>query len=207
MKRAMIVALGCAVGVVGACGRFATKEKARKIKQTDMQLAGQWSDGCVAHDWLGLTRSGETLTMSGVGDFDRKRTLFSDEQCTKSEVEFLVRGTFDTLGKDRTVEGAKDINFTVVFAQVTPRSDAVVKTLNAMAYCGVSDWQVAQAVDILGRDCLGQRWDNGTVDFDIYRLENDKKRLLLGKKGMFFESREASSRPTEMDEQKPYALK
>jgi hypothetical protein len=199
LKKLAIVLLAT-TPLVTNCGAFKTKSKGEKARQTNMHLAGTWTTDCTKLDWLGLTSERETLKFSALGDFDRTSTLYTDGTCGSAGVELTVRGTFDTLGPDSKLAGSDDINFTVVAAAATPRSDLGTAALNVDNYCDNSTWSTDATVDILDRDCAGS-WRKGSVVFDVYRLENDNKNLRFGRHSFFQDKTDAASRPTALDDE------
>lgn len=204
-KKTKIFATTLTIGVVlSACGAFGTKEKGRKAKETDTSLAGEWRGTCNKLDWLGLTSNRQVLTFSAVGDFDRVTTVYSDNACNLSGATVTERGTVATLGKSNFVADAKDINFTVSTATIAPANDDSAKSLNTVSYCGRTDWQKDVTVDVLGKECLGKNHAKGEVNFDIYRLDGDKKLLTFGKGSIWLDKSDASTRPTELDETKVF---
>jgi hypothetical protein len=192
--------------VIIGCGAFKTKNHGQKQRQTNMHLAGTWITGCTKLDWLGLTSERETVIFSALGDFDRTSTVFTDGNCESAGVELTVRGTFDTLGPDSQLAGSDDINFTVTAATATTRNDLGTNTLNAGEYCDNASWSTNQTVDIIDRECAGS-WRKGSVVFDIYRLDNDNKKLRFGRHSFFQDKSDAASRPAVLDEEHALTLK
>ena len=192
------------VPITAGCGMFSTKNKGEKARENDNALTGQWRNGCSKLDWLGFAYHQETLKFSAIGDCDRVTTLFSDSSCTNATATLSERGTYASLGASRVAAGAQDINFTVTQATVTADSDDAVSLLNNASYCGISTWQKNQAVDVMGKTCDGSNHPKGEVIFDVYRVDNDSKRLETGKGTLFVDKSDANSRPGKLDDAHPY---
>jgi hypothetical protein len=97
------------------------------------------------------------------------------------------------------VNNAHDINFTITGASLTPLSDDGAAALNKSNYCNTNDWKKDHAVDLLGRDCIGANHPKGEVVFDIYKLDQDGKRLMTGKSSLFLDKSDAQARPEALD--------
>ncbi len=187
------------------CGGMSTDDKGAKGDENDLDLAGKWIDGCLAKDALKLTHQANVLTFSALGDFDRVTTLHRSDVCAEPQIETSVHGTYDVVGQAENVQGGADnINFTVLKATVTAKSDDAVQILSAAAYCGVKDWTVDQEIDIAGKDCLGEKVASGQVLFDIYRIEGDDKTLFVGNSMNWFDNTDSVDRPTQLATDHPY---
>ena len=184
--------------IVAGCGVFSTKNKGKKETQNVIALAGEWRSECIKGDWFDFSQYKDDYKFSAIGDFDKSTTVFKDD-CKTAEITSTLRGTYDALGVTKDVPDAKDINFTVTEALISPRSDTATKILNSAEYCGISDWKTNQDVSVLDRDCVGWNFKKGTVIFDIYRLQD--KRLFFGKRMTFFSSETNDSRPAKLDEE------
>jgi hypothetical protein len=185
------------------CGGFDTKDKGKKGSENDAALTGTWETGCLAADALELAHKQSTLIFSAVGDFDRISVLHANEACSSPAVEVAVHGTYDVVGEAEGVEGGADnLNFTIHSATATPKSEDAVRLLSAAKYCGLADWSVDKEVDVAGKECLGERVDQGQVVFDIYRIDDTK--LLIGDTLNWFDNTDAKERPTELAADRPY---
>lgn len=190
---------------LSGCGAFDTEKKGSKAGENEPELTGSWKSGCMTADFLKLTHETTTLTYSVLGDFDRVVMLHADDQCASPSVEFKVVGTYDAVGEAQSVEGgAENINYTVHEARLAAKSDDAAKLLSAAKYCGVTDWKVDEEVDIAGKDCLGESLDKGEVVFDIFRLQDDGKTLLVGDTLLWFDATDADDRPTQLATDYPY---
>jgi len=185
---------------ISGCGAFKTKNKGEKAKENDKALTGEWKDGCIKGDWLGLTHEQADYKFSALGDFDHKTTLYRDDACKAADVTLAEHGTYASLGTSASVPNATDINFTVTKAEVTPQSDDAAKLLNDASYCGITAWQKGHAEDVVGKSCLGKDHAKGEVSFDVYRIDNDGRRLTLGKDSLFLGKSDAGSRPGKLDD-------
>lgn len=204
-KNVMTLAAICGTFALAGCGAFETKGKGKKSDQTDYELAGTWTSACLKLDLLGLSRSSETYKFSALGDFDKTTTVFLDDGCQQPALDETVSGTADSLGADATVQDAKDINFTVTKATLTPRSDKAVQLLNDASYCGLTGWEKDKAVDVLGKDCAGEDWQNGEVIYDVYKRDGDQ--LRFGASMIFFDKTDAGERPTKLEDERVFTRK
>ena len=198
-----VAALIAAVSI--GCGTFETKKKGRKAQQNAMELAGEWRSNCVKLDWLGLQCSVESYAFTAIGDFDKKTTVFSDEGCATASAELVQRGTYDELGGSKEVQGAKDINFTVVEAGLAPKDARLLAPMNAALYCGHNDWAVNVAQTIIDRDCGGKTTRRGQVIFDLYQVAD--KTLHFGDTMMFFNKSNPAQRPNKLDAGRTFTKK
>ena len=196
-KIKLFVAMIVVGALITGCGVFSTKSKGKKETQTIIALSGEWRSECIKGDWFDFSQYIDIYKFSALGDFDKISTMYKD-QCNTAELTTTLRGTYDALGATKDVPDAKDINFTVTEALVSPRSDIATETLNAVSYCGVSDWKTNKEFSVLDKDCTGMDFKKGTVVFDIYRLKDN--RLYLGKKMTFFSAETNDTRPAKLEE-------
>lgn len=195
------VSLMLAFGVVAAgCGAFETKKKGQKARENDSSLNGTWQNSCTKMDWLGFTYYRVTYKFSALGDFDKTTSLFADASCAEAIGSLSESGTYAALGDAADTAQAKDINFTISEAKISADTDQAVKLLNAAAYCGISDWQKGRATDVLDKPCVGFQHVKGKVIFDIYKVDQNDKRLETGKGSIFLDKGDVSSRPKSLDE-------
>lgn len=197
------LALGASFVMVAACGAFDTKDSGRKADEVDSELNGTWSSACLDTSFVGLTQSRETFAFSGLADFDKTTEIFTDA-CNTQAASLLVTGTYAKTGDADVVDGAKNINFTITGAALTPKTDDTARLLNRASYCGVTDWARDQEVDILGKDCAGESYANGDVVFDIYKVGDEE--LRFGQSGLiFFDGSNASDRPRELSDERIFS--
>ncbi len=195
-----LIALLCVPLV--SCGRSSTKSKGEKLRQNDFSLNGTWNNGCGKTDWLGLSHEKTTLKFSPLGDFDRMTTFYSDAECKQGTAKLVERGTYASLDKTANVPEARDINFTLVAADMSALSDDSVKLMNTASYCEKADWKVGTSTDVLGKKCLGMNLSSGNVIFDIYHLDGSKKQLTFGRDQIFLDKSDAQSRPDKLNSER-----
>ena len=197
----LIATLTLFLGLPTSCGIFPTKKKAAKIAESDLDLAGTWKGGCSAIDWAGgKSYQVSTIRFSPFGDFDKETALFSDPGCGTGVGRVEEHGTYAALGKSKTVAGANDINFTVLSASITPSDADLTSGLNRSGFCELSDWQVGKASDVLDKDCAGVRRFRGIVIYDIYRIDDDRDEIAVGRGSILADQANVDARPTELDE-------
>ncbi len=196
-----------AASITSGCGVFSSEKSGKKLEENDRKLAGEWQGACTKQDWFGFAYQQQTLRFSSVGDFDRATAMYSDQQCREAVGTLEEHGTYAALGESKTAKGAHDINFTISSATVRPQSTSAAGEFNSKQYCGFDNWQRDQPKDVLGRECAGVKHPNGEVVYDIYRLENEDKRLLTGKGSIFFCADDAASRPTKLNDEQTYTRK
>jgi|GEM_PF-6824291 len=200
-KASVLVGVAILVTIgTSACGWFPTKSKGEKATQNDVGLAGQWRDSCTKLDWFGFAYQQVTQKFSAVGDFEKTKYLYSDENCSNKIGTLVESGTYDSLGGSTTVNGVKNINFTITKATVSAGSDDAAALLNNISYCGIETWKTGEVNDVLGKTCAGATHAAGEVVFDVYRVDMDGKRLTTGKGTLFLNKTEASARPESLDE-------
>ena len=199
---AMVIVIGA--GLMTNCGTLKTKEKNQKAAQTVMALSGEWNSSCHKQQWFDFTQVTETYKFSALGDFEKELAI-SKNDCATTDILLLTGGTYDALGDDKNAPEAKDINFTINQASLTPKSARAVKMLNSMKYCSISDWAEAKRQDILGRACALMDYAKGEVSFDIYRQEGNQ--LLFGQKMFLLTKDAAGNRPNKLDEQHVFIKK
>ena len=206
MKREIksVVAMLLATGLVAGCGMLKTSKKNQKADQITMALSGEWNSACQKQGWLGFTQLTEAYTFSALGDFEKRSAVFRDN-CATPDLVVETGGTYDDLGAAVDPADAKNINFTVSQASMTPKSDAAVTMLNTMKYCAIEDWAVNKKSDILDKKCVGIGYKKGEVVFDIYR-QNDSQ-LVFGKKGFSLVGETASNRPNKLNELRTFTKK
>jgi hypothetical protein len=199
-----LFALGLTAGLVVACGGSGTSNKGAKARDNDPELAGDWTTACHQRDFLGFTYERQTLRFSLLGDFDRVTTVFSDASCAAAVSTLTESGTYDALGASSAVAGATDLNLTIHAATVRPESDEGAAALNNLSFCGVSGWTKGAEVVVIGRTCLGVTHAHGDVVFDVYRIDQDGKRLLTGKASLLVDKSAADARPGQLDDARPF---
>ena len=203
---AALATLALASATVG-CGAFGTKNKGQKGRENDNALAGKWQNSCSKMDWLGFSYNQVTFNFSGLGDFDKTTTLFSDANCATAIGSLTENGTYAALGDSPALTGAQNINFTISEAKVSADTDTAVNLFNGVSYCGISSWQKGQATDVLDKPCVGFQHPKGAVIFDVYKVDQDGKRLQTGKGSLFLDKSEASARPSKLDETNVFTKK
>jgi hypothetical protein len=196
-----------AAALATSCGSVGDDDKksGKKIEETDTDLAGEWENSCTKADLFGINYNKTEVKFSPVGDFERETTLYSDEGCATPVGKMKETGTYAALGSSATVDGARDLNLTVSGAKLTAITQDAADKLNTARYCGVTNWTAGQEVDVLGKECLGLTRNNGDVVFDIYRVDQDNKRLTLGKPSLFFDKQRADARPEKLDDTNTYS--
>jgi hypothetical protein len=193
--------------VVAGCGAFSTKKKGQKARENDNALTGTWQNSCTKMDWLGFTYNQVTFKFSVLGDFEKTTSLYDNESCTSAIGSLSESGTYAALGDAAATPQAKDINFTISEAKISADTDQAIKLLNTGAYCGISDWQKGQATDVLDKPCVGFQHTKGKVIFDIYKVDQDNKRLETGKGSIFLDKGDADARPKDLDETNVFVKK
>ncbi len=191
---------------LAGCGSMDTKAKDSKDSKGGVapELVGTWKTACIEADFLGMNKKTDAVDYNAAGQFNHVTTLASDDSCGSAALVLGVSGNFEVTGDDAHVDGgAKDINYTIHGASLTPYSDGAVKALTLASYCGVTDWSAGKAVDIASRDCLGEKLESGQALFDIYRLSDDKA-LLLGDAMVWFDKSDSKDRPTKIATDRPY---
>lgn len=179
---------------------MSTDSKGEKAQQNDLRLMGSWESPCAKLDWLGFSHARSLYKFSAIFDFEKKISFFGGDDCASPIAELFEGGTYASLGASKSAPDADEINLTITAAALTPASAEVAARLSSLKYCGVTDWAEGTKTNILGRECLGLSHPNGEVVFDIYRVDQDGKRLTTGKTSVFLDASSASTRPTKLDE-------
>lgn len=195
--------LGMIVLAAG-CGKDNDDDKniGDRVNEFDVNLTGKWRRDCSDITWTEITKAQDTYEFTAVGDFTRTLELHTDGNCSDAKkAVVLMNGTY-VAGADRG-EGKREINFIVKGFKFTPENETMVKVLNTTKYCAKSDWAIGQAVDLLDRDCAGERIASGETIADVYK--HNSNLLYFGKTGAWVAGRNASDRPTEVAQDKPYA--
>jgi hypothetical protein len=148
-----VFVLAASMAIVG-CGTFGTKQSGRKAKQNSSELAGTWKLGCSSFGFLGITGQKDLFIFSVVGDFDRSLYIFEDSECKAEVGRFDSKGTYAVIGHAEDMsDGTQDLNFTIRNFTLTVATDDFAKALNASNFCGVTDWNVNQTVNLINREC------------------------------------------------------
>jgi hypothetical protein len=198
----IMVTLCLAAGLATGCGdSFKTTKKGKKAEQISMDLNGIWESSCHKNDWFDFSQSRERYTFGALGDFDLKMEISSDDCQTIDQVMELY-GTYDDLGASAAQPEAKNINFTLSKATITPKSEEAVKVLNRIEYCSIKEWAVDKKVDVTDKECAGTSYRKGDVILDLYRLEEN--RLYFGKRFFTTTPAPSSDRPTEVDKDRTF---
>jgi hypothetical protein len=182
-----------------------TSETGRKLESTPAALRGTWQSDCVPTTTLNMVSSQREYVFNSIGDFDRLERYYSDPQCRTLTATYKVVGTVEIKGPYPEKTELDMINFTVNEAYLTVTSEAVLQQLNAMRFCGRSDWRLNEDVHVTNAECEGSKVQKGGVQFDSFDIRDGK--LYLGQKLMFLGKDDASERPTELDLRAPYAKK
>ena len=201
----VLMAILVAAGLSASCGSTkSTKKEGKKLRQTAKSLNGEWDASCQKQDWFNFTQAAERFRFSPLGDFEKRTEIFRKD-CKAADLVIETGGTYDSLGKAKDIPDAKEINFTISAASVTPKSEDAVKALKAMKYCSISEWALGKKEDVLGKDCAGVNYKNGEVVYDIYRQKN--KQLYFGKKMLFLAGETANDRPVKLEEKRVFVKK
>ena len=194
---------------LAGCGAFKTSDSGQKGDQVNPQLAAEWDSNCAAIGFMGFASKASILTIGAIGDFDRETQVFSAAGCASGDqaLSMKVSGTYDIVGDANIAgEAAKNINFTVNTASLTPTSQHAVDLLNAASYCGVTAWQTGTAVDIAGKDCAGESLKQGAVVFDVYEQAGNDV-IYFGNAPMWFDRTSSGDRPTALDKSVTFSRK
>jgi hypothetical protein len=182
-----------------------TSETGKKLESTPADLRGTWQSGCVGTTTLNMVASQREYVFNAIGDFDRLERYFSDANCQNLVATYKVVGTVEVKGPNPDEHGVDMINFTVNEAYMTVKSEAILEKLNAMKFCGRSDWRLNEDVHVTNAECEGSKVQKGGVQFESYDIRNGQ--LYMGQTLMFLGKDNASDRPTELDLKAPYSKK
>ncbi len=140
------------------------------------EIEGTWLKACVASSGTStkttLTNTGDTGVLAGES--------FSDAACTTLAATTTVTSTFTLGAAVDSPAGAKKMDSTLVSITITPKTDAMVTTLNTGSYCSVTNWAKDTATDVTGKVCSGgvTYFAKGAVTYTLYKLEGSS--LTLG---------------------------
>jgi hypothetical protein len=182
-----------------------TSETGRKLESTPAELRGTWQSSCMGTRTLNMVSSQREYVFNAIGDFDRLERTFSDPNCQNLAATYKVVGTVEVKGSNPEKIGLTMINFTVNEAYMTVKAEATLQQLNAMKFCGRSDWRVNEDVHVTNAECEGSKVQKGGVQFDSYKIRDGQ--LFMGQKLMFLGKDDASERPTELDWTAPFVRK
>lgn len=182
-----------------------TSETGKKLENTPADLRGTWQSACLGTTTLNMVSSQRVYVFNAIGDFDRLERYFSDANCQNLVATYKVIGTVEVKGSNPDKPDVDMINFTVNEAYMTVKSESVLEQLNAMKFCGRSDWRLNEDVHVTNAECEGSKVQKGGVQFDSYDIRDGQ--LYLGQKLMFLGKDNASDRPTELDTKAPYSKK
>ncbi|HET9241669.1 MAG TPA: hypothetical protein VFO10_30660 [Oligoflexus sp.] len=182
-----------------------TSETGRKLESTPAELRGTWQSGCMGTTTLNMASSQREYVFNAIGDFDRLERYYSDPNCQNLAATYKVVGTVEVKGPNPEKTDLNMINFTVNEAYMTVKSDATLEQLNAMKFCGRSDWHVNEDVHVTNAECEGSKVQKGGVQFDSFKIRDGQ--LFMGQKLMFLGKDDASERPAELDMRAPYIRK
>lgn len=204
-KIAGLSVLGCAgLMALTACGDLRDRLEGRKdSKEVKIELIGKWESACKTRSILDLIDIGgerQIMDFSAVpGSVEKKLQRFTDGDCKEPAFERIIDASYAVVGDAN--DGAKNMNLTVHKVEVKPLSEDSANKLNGEKACDISDWKDGEARDVTGKDCLGKKYEEGQVIFDIYKQEGDN--LYLGKSSFFLDGDSADQRPESLDLEHP----
>lgn len=192
--------------LLAGCGALdRDDDKGRKVDEIDNDLVGTWLSACEPQGPFGIIELvGEKHELVfGVVPGDVVKTVhrYQKPDCTEPLYRLDIGATYSAVGDSPDVDGADNINYTVHDAKLTPSSEAAAGVLNDAKMCGATDWQSGVAKEITGVDCLGKKFSEGQVIFDIYDEEDGN--LYVGKSSFFRDGDTSDSRPGALDREHP----
>lgn len=183
---AVISILGCGSGSGGGGGGGGGDTATiTGVSGSQVALNGDWSAGCVA-DMVEGESEKEVVTFSGSSFTVAGNEWLSSTTCSGSpDTTFSYRGTF-TLGEEgiATLNGspvtATKADIAVISALLTIHDPDVVAFFNTNGLCGVTDWVVESAKNIVGTDCIPANFKDimcidDTADPDLFYSAIDEE--------------------------------
>lgn len=195
----MVVVLGFFVG----CDKDDPVQVANNVTEQP-NMNGTFRSACAGSDLAGLSVR-ETLKFEG-NKFTREQSYFETADCTEEQNggTVTVEGDFtiDADGLPQSEAGAVQLDLKTAY--ITPHAAFLVTALNAINYCGYSDYAIDVKRDVSGgtdsATCVVLKVPQ-TV-YGAYRL--DDKKLYLNEGGVGEMSESATDRPAKLDTSKVY---
>ena len=169
---------------------------------------GNWTSQCA---WLAAPAAGPT---SVGGHFVQVAYQFKDGKFTQTvsfhtewdgycqmqpAMQTIISGNY-TLGSELPgIQHARQIDFISTSALYVPLSPDQVSSLNAIAYCGVTDWTLGKATEVLGKVCnFNPEGEPIYQIFQVY-LVDGKRQMFLGLPDQTHDSRTPATRPYQLN--------
>ncbi|MGE0173976.1 MAG: hypothetical protein AB7T49_14360 [Oligoflexales bacterium] len=203
MKLKALVIAACSLSMV-SCGAIdKAKKRAKKAKHSNPAMLGTWDTDCRENSVLELTHGQKEYIFDLEGKFTKKEYLFDNEGCENKAAVYEVDGDYKDLGENKENHEVKNIDFKITEAHLTIYSDAAVKAMNAVKFCGINTWEKGEKKDLLGQECSGYLVpNNGDMVYDVYDVSDDT--LTFGGNFLFLSDKDPSQRPTKTDQDLVY---
>ena len=200
MKRFFLMAVSL-VALMG-CG---AKEKIEKALDIDADLLGQFRTKCTEVTVFdGLPNAIRKVNFTPTGGFKMTDYYYLDDACKDPVLLTEREGDYKAEGELKENKNIKKINFTTDHVYLTVKSQAAIDILSNSPFdiCGIKDWdnRLNKKIELTDKKCLGKKMPRkGDVNFDVYRVEDEGKKLYMGK-AITFELRDDSDdRPRKVD--------
>lgn len=164
----------------------------------ELSIVGQsFEAACRNVELFNLTSLKQSISFTKEGSFQKNEDVFLGDSCgTTPYISFESVGSYVDGGKSTPEQKTSTIDFTVADEFITVRTEQMLISFNANAYCGKSDWALDQKVSLKGLDCDFYQSTVGSTINDIYAVEDE---VLYFGGNYAFASKAGSPRPTDVD--------
>ena len=132
-------------------------------------LQGTWSTGCYDDDGFFYR---ETLVFSGT-NLTSEFVPYSDKLCKNAEMKLSYTGNNVSVGGMVNLDdnsAGYQLSMKLQKVEYTPLSQDDASYMNAVASCGLTNWQKNVTVDLIGKDCGGQTISKNDQLLNVFRF-------------------------------------
>ena len=196
------IGLIVATSLIG-CGKGKVDNAVEGAKNVvkEHKMMGTWESKCKESKILGSSMK-EFYKFSG-NSFIKTSEFAATKDCTEPSARMQYEGTFKVADKSDKVDDARNIDMEYKTAILLPFTKTGVDLLNAIHFCGVTDWQVGKKHDLTVPSVatLCPVSNMPMKRYDIVTVED--KKLLLGV-GENDGLTTVDKRPLEFDRDEPF---